>query len=282
MVYNPRRSDLDGSRKSRKVRIRGIALPNEHGSWGILLEPVVAALAVAPSAAGVYIAIAVIGAFLLRQPLRILISDLVTGRNLPQTRVAGLLAAVACAVAAAGLLAAFLSTNPANLLPVSALVPFGAFQLFNDVSRRSRELVPELAGAAALSASAPAIALAAGWHPAEAAALGCIFAARSIPSFVYIRQRLRLEKGKDFRSLPSAVLHLLALGACIVLAIYGLIPLLPLTMFAFLLWRAVRGLSKGRTKMKAVQLGIRETVYGAMLVLTVVLGYYLGAWGTGN
>jgi hypothetical protein len=265
---------LDGTNKKQQVRIKGIALPNEHGSWGILLEPLVTALAVAPSAAGAFVALAVGGAFLSRQPLKILVGDISSGRRLPQTRIALVLTAAAFAIALSGLAGALYLTSYTDLLPLTVLIPLGIFQVANDISRRSRELVPELAGAAALSASAPAIALAAGWHVPEAMAMWSIFAARSIPSFVYVRQRLRLEKGKDFVRPAPAILHMAAVGLSASLAYFGLVPVATVPVFIFLLWRSVRGLSKNRKRLKAVQLGVRETIYGAVLVLSFILGYY--------
>src|SRR4051812_48913912 len=45
------------SAKARQTfKLRSIALPNEHGSWGILFEPLVLGIAVAPSSASVFIA----------------------------------------------------------------------------------------------------------------------------------------------------------------------------------------------------------------------------------
>jgi hypothetical protein len=267
---------LEGTTKKPKPRISRIALPNEHGSWGILLEPLLTALAVAPSAAGAFVALAVAGAFLSRQPLKILTADLSSGRRLPQTRIASVFTAAAIAIAAAGLLGALAFTSATNLLPLAVLIPLGVFQVANDVSRKSRELIPELAGAAALSASAPAIALAGGWGVPEAAAMWSIFAARSIPSFVYVRQRLRLEKGKEFVRLSPVILHLAAAGLCGSLAYFNLVPAATVPVFIFLLWRSVRGLSDARKRLKAVQLGVRETIYGAILIVSYILGHYYG------
>src|SRR5207237_1966626 len=72
----------------RTVRKKAVALPIEHGSWGFLLEPLVAALAVAFSASGLWIALMVIGAFLTRRPLQILLADWQAKRQLPQTEMA--------------------------------------------------------------------------------------------------------------------------------------------------------------------------------------------------
>ena len=65
---------VSGIAPARRVRLRQIVLPTEHGSWGFLLEPIVAGVAVAFSAASVWIAVAVIGAFLARRPLQVLIN----------------------------------------------------------------------------------------------------------------------------------------------------------------------------------------------------------------
>jgi len=71
-----------------KVRLKSVALPIEHGSWGFLFEPLVAGLAIAPSKASPWIAGLVIGAFLIRQPLKIFLADRRSGRWLPQTKYA--------------------------------------------------------------------------------------------------------------------------------------------------------------------------------------------------
>ncbi len=69
----------------RDVRLKAVALPIEHGSWGFLFEPLLAGLLVAPSFASIWIALLVIGAFLTRQPLKVYLTDLQAKRNLPQT-----------------------------------------------------------------------------------------------------------------------------------------------------------------------------------------------------
>lgn len=262
--------------KRPAISLRRVALPTEHGSWGILLEPLVASLAVAASSAGWFVAVFVIAAFLLRQPSKILVSDLIAGRDLPQTRAAGKFAAAFGSLALIGAAGALALTNPWHLLPLLLLVPVGIFQLYNDVSRNSRGLVPELVGSASISASAPAIALAGGWGAPEALALWALFISRSVPSVVYVRQRLRLEKGKPFNRTSPGALHLIAVVAVASLASFGLVPMLPVAVFVFLLARNVTGLSESRRKMKAMQIGIRETVYGGVLVLSVILGHYLG------
>src|SRR3954463_11180737 len=73
---------------SNGVRVKTIALPTEHGGWGITLEPVVLGLLVAPTPAGVGLALATIGAFLARHPFKIVAGDRRRGRRFPRTPVA--------------------------------------------------------------------------------------------------------------------------------------------------------------------------------------------------
>jgi hypothetical protein len=47
-------------------------------------------------------------------------------------------------------------------------------------------------------------------------------------------------------------------------------------MMAFLLGRAVQGMSPLRQKATAKQIGVQEVIYGCVTVLTVVIGYYFG------
>jgi hypothetical protein len=54
---------------------RAIALPDEHGGWGLTAEPVLLGLLVAPSWAGAALAVAAFLAFLVRTPLKLVLVD---------------------------------------------------------------------------------------------------------------------------------------------------------------------------------------------------------------
>jgi len=71
-------------RSAPKVKLKGIAFPTEHGAWGMVFEPIVAALAVAFSVGGLWVAVAFVGAFLMRQPFKVLMAERAAGRKLPQ------------------------------------------------------------------------------------------------------------------------------------------------------------------------------------------------------
>ncbi len=74
--------------RSRNVRWQSIALPSEHGGWGFISEPIVLGLLLTPGWGGLALAIGAFAAFLLRQPLKIVLKDVRAGRNVPRTFVA--------------------------------------------------------------------------------------------------------------------------------------------------------------------------------------------------
>jgi hypothetical protein len=135
-----------------------------------------------------------------------------------------------------------------SFLPFLFILPFAAYQIYCDASRQSRQLLPELTGAIAISSSAAVIALADNWTFGAAIALWAIFAARLIPSIIYVRNRLRLEKGKEFSQALPVFAHIVALSF---------------------------GLSPYRKKVKAMKIGVWEVIYGALTAFSVVIGYYL-------
>ena len=56
-----------GTSKMR-VRLRPLALPVEHGGWGLVFEPIVLGMLLAPSLVGLFISVAATGLFLARHP----------------------------------------------------------------------------------------------------------------------------------------------------------------------------------------------------------------------
>lgn len=257
-----------------KVRTRGIALPTEHGSWGFLFEPLVAAIAIAFSMPAVWIALAYIGAFLMRQPLKIYVADRMAGRDLPQTSVALRFVLIFGIVYVTGVSVSLAIAELKSFIPILFVAPFGIYQIYVDASRQSRNVLPELTGAVTISSSVAVIALASGSAPETAYALWLVFIARLIPSIMYVRNRLRLEKGKDFMFALPIALHVIAIVLVAVLAYFALVPKLPLVMFGVLLVRSAWGLSDHRKRVKAMRIGVMEAIFGALTAISVILGYH--------
>ncbi len=266
----------DGAKKLN-VKLRGVALPHEHGAWGMLFEPIVAAMAIAFSAASPLIAVAFIGGFLIRQPLKVLMAGLKAGRTMPQTPAARKFLAIYLAAFMAGAAGTLLlMSGPATLLPLLIAVPLAALSIYYDAIGQSRRLVPELAGSIAITSSAGVIALAGGWSIEGAVDLWIIMLCRWVPSILYVRNRLLLEKKKSFSAAVPVAASAAAVLITAALAWYGVGPRLVVLMMAVLFARAAWGLSRFSKRRKAMQIGILEVLYGAATVLSVILGYHFG------
>src|ERR1043165_2882142 len=123
------------------VRVKTVALPTEHGGWGITLEPVVLGLLVAPTLACAGLALATVGAFLARHPFKIVAGDRRRGRRFPRTPVAERFTALYAVGARGGFAFALLTARGfAFLLPLALALPLGAVQLWFDARGQSRGL----------------------------------------------------------------------------------------------------------------------------------------------
>lgn len=268
-------TNVKSGKIQQTVRLKGIALPTEHGAWGFLFEPLLAGLMIAPSFASLWISLLIIGAFLTRQPLKIFLSDWKGKRKLLQTVAAFKFVLLFSSVSLTGLVGSLFLAKPESFYPFLFILPFGIYQIYCDASKQSRQLLPELTGAIAISSSVAVIGIAGGLPTSIGYALWAVFVARLIPSILYVRNRLRLEKGKDFSIISVVLAHFGALVSVGLLSVYGLIPKLPLLMFTVLLIRAGWGLSPYRKRVKAMRIGVWEVIYGILTALSVVLGYYL-------
>lgn len=264
------------ARKLPPVRTRQIAIPTEHGAWGFLLEPIVAGMAVAFSWTGLFIAVMMAGAFLSRQPLKVLVIDRLGMKSEERARASLKFLLIYGCIFAGGLAGVLVSKGAVTLWPILAVVPLACLQFYFDSRRNSRRLLPELGGAIAISASIAAIALAGGLAAPIALGLWTIMICRLFPSILYVRERLLLEKGKPHSIYIPLVAHLAGLLILTFLAYFRVVPVLPVLAMCLLLGRAAAGLSDRRRRMKAMQIGVLEVVYGALVAVSVVVGYHTG------
>ncbi|HXY38871.1 MAG TPA: YwiC-like family protein [Vicinamibacteria bacterium] len=253
-----------------------VALPVEHGGWGFLLEPLALGLVLAPSPGGLALAPAALCAFLARHPLRLLLMDRRRGTPYPRTALAArfLLAYLvgALALLALGLVLARSAVWPALV----AAAPFALVALWYDAAGRSREAEAETSGAVALSGAAAAIALAGGARPGAAGSAAALMALRAVASVVYVRARIRLDRGKAAGPATALFVHAAALAAAIAMALAGWAPRLSILAFLVLLARAGFGLSSRRRVVPPRVLGFAEMRYGLLVLALLAIGYRLG------
>jgi hypothetical protein len=255
---------------------RSVALPAEHGGWGLTLEPAVLGLALVWSWAGLAIAACGLLAFLARTPLKLAAVDRRRGRSLPRTALARRLAAVE--VGGIILLAALClwSAGPAWTVPVAVAAPLVGLELWFDVRSRSRRLVPELCGSVAMGGLAAAVVLAGGGSAIVAGVAWGLLAARSVCAVPWVRAEvLRLHRratagalrGADAaQGLGSAVAGLLVIVEPAALA--GAVAVAGTAV--------LRVIGLRSAPWPAVRLGVAETVMGTVVVIATAVGLHLG------
>jgi hypothetical protein len=245
----------------RAVSLRPIVLPAEHGGWGFLFEPIALGLLVAPSRAGGLVALAAVLAFFVRQPLKLALQDLRRGRCYPRTPYCRWIAAGFAGAAAFALAAAVAIDGTAMLIPVVVAAPLALALIASDAMHHGRSLLPEMAGATAMSLVAAVIAVAGGTSNTAAFGLAGIVAGRSLPAILYVRTLLgRTQRG------AAVAAHVLAIVAA---AWYA--PPFAVAAMVALLVRAVWGLAHEPPPAKTI--GWREIAFGAMTIVLVAIGY---------
>ena len=250
---------------------KAVAVPSEHGGWGLTLEPAVLGLLVAPSVAGLALAGAALVAFLARTPLKVVLVDRWRHRRLDRTVLAARIAAAELALLAALLaVAALTASGPAFWVPLVLAAPVLAVELWFDMRSRSRRLAPEIAGTIGIGAVAAAIALAGGEGALLAVGLWLVVAARAVASIPFARCQLararqpaRSVRGSDAAQAAGVALAGLAVVLDGRLA-FGLVAVAGLA--------AAQVLAARRAPPPAKVLGVQQTALGAVVVLITALG----------
>lgn len=252
-------------------KIRTIALPVEHGSWGLTLEPILLGLLVAPTWAGAGLAVGAFGAFLLRGPLKVARTSWRQGRR-ERFKLALRFALLYALIALVGFGVAVGRAGLYPLWPLALALPFGVVFFVQDAQNQSRSWQAELTGPIAFAAIASCIALIGGWTVGPALALWAVLVARALTSVLYIRARLRLDRGRSVQPLPVIAAHGIALLAVAGLVWFGYLPLAVMGIFGLILLRTVWGLSRYRRAASIQALGISEIGWGLATVLSVAAG----------
>jgi len=260
---------------------RAVALPVEHGGWSFLLEPLILGLILVPSAAGVWVAMGAVAAFLARQPLKLLALNRRRGGRYPRTGLSERFFAVYALAAAVSLAAALRESDLSILTPLILAAPFAVVGLRRDFQGRGREALPEIAAGLALGASATIIILAGRGSAGMAWLAWALLAGRAITAVLYVRARVRIDRS-DARATRFARARpvLLAHASTLLLALWaagaGRAPALAAAAFALLFGRAVYGLAPGQRAIRPQVLGVQEVIVGLACLCLFTLGLSAG------
>lgn len=270
-----------GVQAGRRPTLRSVAMPAEHGGWGLTLEPGILGVLLAPSVAGALLASVALLAFLLRTPLRLLLIGRHRGSLRPRTtlgaerqRLAARIASTELVVIAiAVVVAALLAREPLWWLPAVLSAPLFALALWYDMRSRSRHLIPEVAGSVAIASVAAMGALAggAGWPLALGAWL--ILGARICSSIPHVRAQVRRIHGERPDPLETMVGDVAAIAIALVAValerslVAGAVAIGSLVV--------VQRMTLLRPPRPARVLGVRQMVLGFGVVGLTALGAWL-------
>jgi hypothetical protein len=256
-------------------RLRPLLWPVEHGGWGFLLEPIVIALVAAPSASAAWLAGATGAAFLARQPLTVVFADRRHRREVARTAWARGIAGAYLLVAVALLAAGAWPLRPWLWRLALLAAPLAATTLAFDAGGKSRRLLPELSGAAALGAVAAAAALAAGWAWPAALALWASALVRTLPAIATVRERVMRLHGAPPRIAGPLAAHAMAIAASSLLAAIRVAPW-PVAAIAILLAaRAAWQLRRAAPLEPAKRIGMRELATGLAAAAAIGVAWRL-------
>jgi hypothetical protein len=275
---------MDTTLKSPPLCRKVIALPSEHGSWVFILSPLLIGLFAGGnfSSATVYLIIAAMAAFLIRQPVTIAVkaySERRSRRDLPAARFWMVIYGL---VALFGLVGLIIESYAYVLVLALPGIPVFAWHLYL-VSRRAERRQPgiEIVGAGVLALAAPAACWVglgridpSGWW------LFILVWFQSAASIVYAY--LRLEQ-RELKSIPPFPVRLkmgrrallytgFNLAAVAILALFKVLPpLLPLPyalQFIESLWGALVRPALG---VKPTLIGIRQLIVSSLFTLLFIL-----------
>lgn len=256
------------------MRLRSLALPVEHGGWGLLGEPLVVGLAIAPSWPGVGVALFAAFTFLARHPLKLAAADWRQGRRSARTTACERIALAYASGASAGL--ALAATGASGFWwPLAAALPLALFQLAHDARNHGRALGPELAGGVALGAVAAAEIRAGGAPHLTGLVVWILLAAKAVGAVVYVRARLRCDRGVSFDRPGVLAAHAALVALAALLAALGHGPWIALAAAGVLLARAWHGLSRFHRRVRPQVVGFTEMAYGIAFAAALAVGY---AW----
>lgn len=269
-------ASISSTVQSPPVRWKAVAIPPEHGAWGFLMEPIIAGLIVAPSLPGVLLALGILGVFLLRHPSKIVYQDYRRGKRYARTSMALQIGTGYILLALVGTLAALLLAGPIILLPLPLTSPLAVLLLIGVFRNQGRGLWAELAGASALAGTAASIALAGGASIATALMLWVILLGRNVPSVLFIRARLRLDRGKPAALTGVVIANVVAVMVGVALVMLGYAPVLAVVALALLMLRALYGISPFRKPLHVRTMGFLEMGFGLLTALLLGVGTAAG------
>jgi hypothetical protein len=275
-----------------KASWKTVALPTEHGGWGLTFEPALLGLLVRPGTPAVLLGLAGMLAFVARTPLKLALVDRWRGRSLPRTALARRIASCELVALALVLAGAWRVADGPFWVPLAAALPLLGLELWFDMRSRGRRLTPELAGTVGIGSIAAATVMGTGGGWALALGLWTVIAARGVASLPFAHAQLGRSKqqranvaaapgsgiGKGAaRQVAAAhdvrrsdLAQVVALAAVVAGALAGAVPVLGVVAVAGLV--AFHLVASRRPAPRAPIVGVQQLALGVVVVVVTAIG----------
>jgi hypothetical protein len=244
---------------------RRVFLPKEHGSWSLALEPILFGLLIAPTEAGVALALSAVAAFFIRRPMKAYL----------QTRDhASEFALVVLALSALfGFFQAIILGGLASLWPLLPALLLGPLYLYWDRQNEARAAAAEVTGCGLFALVPATMAALAGYTVVFCLTLTALMLARSIPAVLTVRTWLRRRKSQPTTVLPAFAVTIVSLGLVTLLTRWGYAPI---SAHALILASCLRLilLSSRAPNWPAKRSGMIEAIFGLTYILIISASYY--------
>lgn len=260
--------------KTRSVSFKSVALPAEHGSWSLVSEPIVLGMLVAPTWAGLALVIAAFFVFLFNRPFKVYWTDRRRRRFYERTAMARRYALIFGAIALVAAIAAFALGGWRPFVPFLLAAPLLLVFMIYD-QRPGRHWQAELVAPVAFAALVMSVALAGGYSWVVGLALWGFMSLRAVPAVMFVRARIKLDKGKPVSVWGTIGAHIAAVVLVSLFVWQGWLPMTAAIAMAILLGRALWGFSNYRWRSSMKALGFLETGFGLLAVLLVAIGFWL-------
>jgi hypothetical protein len=252
----------------RRPTVRSVAMPAEHGGWGLTIEPGLLGVLLAPSLAAVVLGVAALLVFLVRTPSRLVLVGRrhaadrpTTASGVERSRLAARVATVElAAMVLAVVLTVLLAADPWWWLPMVVAAPLFVLALWFDMRSLSRHLVPEIVGSVAVASVAAMGARAGGAPWPLAVSAWIILIARIASSIPHVRAQVQRIHGRRAPVSPTIVGDVAALAAALIAVVVE--PNVVLGAAAIVGLIVVQRITLARPPRPAKVLGLRQMVLG--------------------
>jgi hypothetical protein len=273
--------------KHQTIWVGHIALPQDHGSWIFLLSPLLIGIFAGGrlSLATVFLVIAAFSAFLIRQPVTILVKAYSGRRSRRELPAAKFWIVVYSILGLAALVGLFSQGFIFLLILAVPGAPVFAWHLFL-VSRRAerRQLGVELVGTGVLAFAAPAgywvgtgIFEPTGWW------LFFLTWFQSAASIVYAYLRLEQRQLNEKPNLPvrfrmgwrALIYALFNFVSILSLSLAGILPFWLFSPYLLQLLETTQGIINPAIKVKPTRIGIRQLVVSLLFTILFIIVWQL-------